>query len=297
MVNKVLSICIPTYNRSEQLKESLTKLFSDPDFDNEIIEVIVSDNCSTDMTKEVVLNFPQIKYYRNSQNESFKNLTTVLSCATGKYIKLFNDTFSFKPNALKFMLNKIKAHEFENENLMFYPISTINKFKIVKINSLPSFFYECSFHTTWTGTIGFWKVDFDKIENKNKYAALHFPQLEWMYSVIGNNKETIIYFEDLFDVAETNNKGGYNIFKTFITDYLTIVKEQKLSLFYYEVEKYRLCRYFIFQWLVILFINNSHYYTFETKGAFRIILKKYWYEPYVYIMLFIFFVEKLKKNF
>lgn len=292
--DKLLSICIPTYNRASLLDNTLKILFSNPDFNENEIEVIVSDNCSTDNTEKVVNKYSSVRYFKNNENISDFNFSIVLGYAQGKYIRLFNDTFSFKPNALGFMLNQIRNHNLENENLMFFPNTVINKSKVLKINSLSTFFYECSFHSTWTGTIGFWKEDFDKIENKNKYAPLHFPHLEWMYSIVKNKKETVIYFEDLFEVAITNNKGGYNIFKTFITDYLTIVKEQKLNLFYYEVEKYRLCRYFIFQWLVILFLNNSHNYSFETKGAFKIIFKKYWYEPYLYPMMLLFLYKKIK---
>lgn len=53
MENKrpLLSICIPTYNRAEILDKTLFLLFSNPDFNVDEIEVVVSDNCSTDHTK------------------------------------------------------------------------------------------------------------------------------------------------------------------------------------------------------------------------------------------------------
>lgn len=292
---KLLSICIPTHNRSEILDQTLSQLFANPDFNNEIIEVIVSDNCSTDNTKEMVAKYPFVKYYCNEKNTSFFNLTTALSYASGKYIKLYNDTFTFRPGALGKMITRIKIYENDNINLFFYPNFLHNHDNKKTINSISSFFYECSYNTTWTATIGFWKENFDQINNKDRYASLHLPQLEWMYSIVKNGKKTIIYFEDLFDVAIPIKKGGYNVFKTFVDDYLYIIKQEKLSFFTYELEKYRLCYHFIYPWLRILLIDKTDNYSFETKDVFKIIFRKYWYEPYLYPMILVFWLKKMIK--
>ncbi|WDF59117.1 glycosyltransferase family 2 protein [Flavobacterium sp. KACC 22758] len=290
---KLLSICIPTYNRCDILDETLRKLFANPDFNSEYIEVIVSDNCSTDNTKEVVSKYPSVKYYCNDTNTSFYNLTTVLCYSTGKYIKLYNDTFNFQFGALEKMITRIKNHENDNTNLFFYPNFLHNHNTIKTIDSINSFFYHCSYNTTWTAAIGFWKKDFDQIRNKNKYAALHFPQLEWMYTIVNNGKLTTIYFEDLFEVTVPKKKGGYNVFKTFVEDYLSIVKKEKISFYIYELEKYRLCKKFIYPWLLTLLVTNRHSYSYETKGVFSIIFNKYWYEPYLYPMLILFWFKKI----
>lgn len=42
---KLLSICIPTYNRAEVLNETLHQIVSDSYFDPDLIQVVVSDNC------------------------------------------------------------------------------------------------------------------------------------------------------------------------------------------------------------------------------------------------------------
>jgi abequosyltransferase len=294
MNSKILSICIPTYNRSQILDETLKKLFSNPDFDKNIIEVIVSDNCSTDRTKEVVLRYPEVKYFRNNKNESFYNLTTVLSYATGTYIKLYNDTFNFLPNALGMMLSRIKKHEKDNVNLFFYPNFLDNKNTVKNIDSISLFFKECSYNTTWTASIGFWKNDFDQLRNKNRYAALHFPHLEWMYKIVKNGKVTTIYFDNLFEIVTPDNKGGYNLFKTFVVDYLDIIKNEKLDFITYEFEKFRLCKYFIYLWMLNLFVKNKDNYSFKTKGVYKILFKKYWYEPYFYPMLILFWIKKFK---
>jgi glycosyltransferase involved in cell wall biosynthesis len=288
---KLLSICIPTYNRAEILDNTLYKLFSNPDFDTNCIEVIVSDNCSTDNTAAVVSKYPLVHYYCNAENFFDYNFTISLGYAKGKYIKIFNDTFSFKPNVLNKMLERIRLHENENKNLFFYPNFIHNQNNKLEINSIASLLKECSFYTTWSASTGFWKKDFDAIEDKNRYTAFRFPQLEWMYRIVKNGNDTVIYFEDLFNVVIPPKKGGYDLFDTFINKYLFIIKQEKIDLITYEIEKYRLCRYYIYPNIMMLLVYEKDNYDFEINNPFKIIFKKYWYEPYFYLMLMLFFFK------
>lgn len=294
---KILSICIPTYNRAEILDRSLKNLFDNQEVDFDEIEVIVSDNCSTDNTKAIVAKYPMAIYHRNTQNEKFYNLTTVLNYGKGKYLKLVNDTFRFKPNALKKIISIIRDHDERDINLLFFPNFLNNKCKDKRINSFDSFLMQCSYYSTWTASVGFWKKDFDLIENKNKYAQKHLPQLEWVYRIVKNGKSTVIYFDDFFEMEIPNNKGGYNIFQTFITDYLDIVKNEKPKFIVYEFEKYRLFRYFVYPWLRKLLVNEKPQFSFDTNDALKILLKKYWYEIYIYPMLVDFWLRKIKNSF
>ena len=88
-----LSICIPTYNRAEYLDKSLHSLTKQKRFYE--IEVVISDNCSTDNTEEVVKKYQKqynnIFYHKNTENIFDKNFPTVLMKAHGLYRKIFND--------------------------------------------------------------------------------------------------------------------------------------------------------------------------------------------------------------
>jgi abequosyltransferase len=48
----LLSICIPTYNRSQYLKQALETYVSNAAFDDEV-EIVISDNASTDNTEKM----------------------------------------------------------------------------------------------------------------------------------------------------------------------------------------------------------------------------------------------------
>lgn len=295
MSNKLLSICIPTYNRAEVLENTLNSLFSNPEFDEDKVEVIVSDNCSTDNTAEVVAKYSLVRFYTNHENVRDRNFSIALEYATGSYIRLFNDTLSFKKGALKTMLKRIEEHLGDNSNLFFYENTFLYSNCEKEVHSKGAYLKTVSFYTTWIANFGVWREDFEKIKNKDRYADLQFVQVDWNYRIVENNKKTIIYFEDLFHVNTPNKKGGYNVFDTFVNKYLFTIKQERFTLLSYEIEKYRLCKYFVYPWLITLFISVKEKFSFDTSGVFRIIIKKYWYEAYLYPMLFLFWVKKVRR--
>lgn len=292
MNKKLLSICIPTFNRCETLDDTLNRLFSNPDFDEKRIEVIVSDNFSTDNTAEIIAKYPLAIYCRNEENIRDRNFSKVLEFSTGSYIRLFNDTLSFKEGALKIMLDRIEKHSSEDCNLFFYENIAFKKDCQLIIKSRKEFVNTVSLACTWIANFGTWSDFFIKINNKDRYVDLQFVQVDWSYRIVENNKPTIIYFDNLFDVAMPNKKGGYNIFEVFINNYLLIIKNEKMSFFTYEKQKYYLCRYFIYGWYVKLMKDKTSY-DFDTKKFYKILFNKYWYEPYLYPMLFLIFYKKI----
>ena len=87
----LLSICIPTYNRSKELKKTL-QLLLENSFKN--VEIIVSDNASSDDTSDVVKEFndPRIRYFSNNINYGAQyNIIKVLEYALGEYVVYLSD--------------------------------------------------------------------------------------------------------------------------------------------------------------------------------------------------------------
>lgn len=88
--NVLLSICIPTYNgASSSLSLVLNSvIYVANKYDD--IEVIVSDNCSVDGTKELIAsyikNYPFIRYHRNAENLGFNaNMLKTADMANGEF--------------------------------------------------------------------------------------------------------------------------------------------------------------------------------------------------------------------
>lgn len=87
-----ISIGIPTYNRADgYLKETLSSAVNQT-YDN--IEIIVSDNCSTDNTLEAVSSFKdkRIRYFQQKRNIiANDNFNFCLNQAKGDYFLLLHD--------------------------------------------------------------------------------------------------------------------------------------------------------------------------------------------------------------
>jgi glycosyltransferase involved in cell wall biosynthesis len=82
------SICIPVYNSEKYIRETLNDAISQT-YKN--LEIIISDDCSSDKSIEIIKSFnnPRIKIYSNPKNIGLvNNFTQALSYASGEYLML-----------------------------------------------------------------------------------------------------------------------------------------------------------------------------------------------------------------
>ena len=96
-----VTVCIPTYNRRELLAASLQSV---RDQSLQDIEIIVSDNASTDDTGDYVrsLNDPRIRYDRLDDNIGlFGNLSRCLQLGSGRYRVMLPDDDLMLPGNLE----------------------------------------------------------------------------------------------------------------------------------------------------------------------------------------------------
>ncbi len=108
----LVSICIFTYNRARYLEEALSCLVEQIDETDQSVEIVVSDNCSTDGTKAVAEAYQArrsyIVYSRNAENiGSNSNLIKSVILAHGRYAWLFCDDDLIGPGTLKKILDVI----------------------------------------------------------------------------------------------------------------------------------------------------------------------------------------------
>ena len=115
MPNPLLSICIPTYNRAIYLRDCLAVLIPQLKEAKAEIELIISDNDSTDATREVVADaareFP-LSYSKNAQNVgACKNIARVVEdLAGGEYCWMIGDDDLVRPGGVRAILAAIQAN-------------------------------------------------------------------------------------------------------------------------------------------------------------------------------------------
>lgn len=87
----ILSISIPTYNRATYLKELVLSILA---FESDEIEVVVTNNCSTDNTLSILesIKDSRLKVYTNDKSvPGYYNMILGLFNASGKYVLHCND--------------------------------------------------------------------------------------------------------------------------------------------------------------------------------------------------------------
>jgi len=107
----LVSICIPTYNSSLYISECLDSVVKQSFND---FEIIVSDNCSSDNTIELVdkKNIKNLKLIINKENMGMaKNFNLACNAASGKYIKLLPSDDIISQNSLERSLEYIQNND------------------------------------------------------------------------------------------------------------------------------------------------------------------------------------------
>lgn len=117
-VPPLLTIAIPTYNRDSYLRQTLAQLqlemFS---YGLSCIEVLVSDNASTDSTQQVVAELQvsglNITYLLNSENiGSDANIAQCFNMAKGNYVLILGDDDLFYDGSLKWLMSVLEQNEY-----------------------------------------------------------------------------------------------------------------------------------------------------------------------------------------
>jgi abequosyltransferase len=117
-MSKLLTISIPTYNRAQALDRQLLWLASEILGYEKNCEIIISDNCSTDNTEEILEKWrsvlgSRISFTYHSNEENISEMANIVSClrkATGKFVWSLGDDDSVQNGTVGYLLSKIQEH-------------------------------------------------------------------------------------------------------------------------------------------------------------------------------------------
>ncbi len=115
VVTPKVSICIPTYNRKEYLKETLDSILAQT-YKN--YEIVIVDDGSTDSTAEMIknLDFPVTYHWqKNAGDAAARN--KLIQLAKGDYISFIDSDDLLMPDAIERMIHAMQA---ETEEVIVY---------------------------------------------------------------------------------------------------------------------------------------------------------------------------------
>lgn len=292
----LLSICIPTYNRAETLRQTLAEFTSNPQFDDEV-ELVISDNASTDNTQEVCMLFasthPNIRYFRNEENLLDENFPIVLNHATGRYLKLLNDWGYMDESSLRFVKDCIRKAMDTRECIFFTNnwIFTDRKSPVCQCNSVDEYMQTISTFVTSNNIFGAWKEDWEAIVDKRKYSSLKLQQVDWSYQLVKMHGGCTLYDREILKTIQFERvPQEYHWFQVHLDNYYTIlqpyIEDGTISPETFRQDKHYLLQHFTRELRRIYWLSPKRHFKFGTKGTWKLLMKYYRNDPYFWYFMF-----------
>lgn len=249
----ILSICIPTFNRCELLKDTLDSIVSESVFlETEKVEIVISNNCSTDETESVCQSFlerfpTKIRYVKPPEPISGdENFIFVLQHANARFLKLHTDKLLFLPGSLQKILQILETREVGN--VLFFKnqmdqFQSEMRFGMKECGNFDELMSEIHYMSTWIGGLCLSRDAFKKIEEPSKYSYLHFGQIYLMSEALKIKGKCTICEDCVFcDNSKYQRTRGYSIPQVFGRDFHTLLKilqeENAISLKTFEKINY-----------------------------------------------------------
>jgi glycosyltransferase involved in cell wall biosynthesis len=223
----LLSISIPTYNRSKYLGDTLKQLHSElADCKRGEVELIVSDNASPDETESVVKGFKEVglalRYVRNNQNiGSDANIAQCFNLAKGNYVLILGDDDLFVDGGLSDLLDELRgaeygvaclrAYGFDHDFRKEYP-GEGGKHKLhnnagsflADIGPLMTFISGCVINKSLLRGV-----------NANDYCGENLVQVHLVIQAAVKAKQNLLINRYMI-ACKRNNSGGYDFAKVFV---------------------------------------------------------------------------------
>ena len=223
-MNNLITTIIPTYNRSSLLKKTVRNVLSQ----NNLGNIIISDNASTDNTPEVVNKFSElykdrVYYFKNISNIGiYNNFNSGLKRVTSKYFNIMSDDDFLAPG---FINESIQILENNSDiNVVVFDTIVINNNHKVVADRHPKYFegimnpsqsvekfVKNEIPRTWTGMMFRSNVLINSGYIDNDIGP--YADGYWLYKVFLNNK--IFLKNEIGAILVNHDKNFSNSIKTF----------------------------------------------------------------------------------
>ena len=285
MDKPLLSICIPTYNRAEYLKNSIESIICQDEFKNKQVEIVIADNASTDNTESVARPYAQrygnIFYYRNEKNINNDNFPFVLSKGNGILRRLCNDTLCFEAGALKYICDVVRKYEQTKPYICWLgskgrpDIERMNFSKGIKTVSYWITAIACSI----------WDNECDGIEKDTYGTELMLWQVRKTLELSAEKDNMVLINKALTSTQNVYKKDvSYGLYHVFFENYFTVLNP------YFEsgklteddknyLEKDLLLNFFL-DWCVKWKLQNTTLQYSKTEDLCVKVYQQYHMKPY-----------------
>jgi acetyltransferase-like isoleucine patch superfamily enzyme len=266
-----LSICIPTYNRSSLLRETLQSICDQTVFKNTAqVEIVVSDNGSSDDTFQIVQEFisfygDKIVYNRNDKNILDLNFYKAICIGRGTFLKLNNDTAVHKNGSLDLILSLVAKFDAEKPQIFFSNSRARGESKVYIGKELQEFMQLCSYFTGWIGGFGIWRDDAPTMEMFfEKNWASQLSQVETILDLVNRKQSFAVVDVEITRTTRVSKVSPSSLSKIYGKNYAEILRpfvdRGTLTREFYDSEMQRVIEQLIFPYFFSL---NDKFDTFH----------------------------------
>lgn len=254
---RLLSICIPTYNRADMLRATLESIVAARPFLDGKIDLFLSDNVSPDATPEVCAEFAarypdRIRWRRLDEAiPGDLNFSRAMAEGTGKFLKLHTDKGPFAPGALERLVECLETCEPECAAVIPLPKLPGGGKGEIPVHTPDDVIRLCSFLITDINLCCVRRTAYETLEDPFRYWRRHFSQIDILFRLLNAGFAGKIIggvFIPAFRVryaASTRNNA-----ECFGYHYISILQEQvlagKMSRRTYQREKRKVLFDYIF---------------------------------------------------
>lgn len=286
----LLSICIPIYNRLSFLERQLNRMLEDKELFEEQIQLIISDNCSTDDLKSCCEKYQQhgltLTYHRNETNLGPDgNFDWCFHHVDGKYVWLLGSDDIPMKGLLREILEVLEGVGYGLVHLSITPRN--ERLRIYRNDN--GILADINVWITFMSA-NIIRTDSVRHFDLKEYMGSYMIQVPaYLNACLSIEDNALLYLGQLFEEdSDAANNGGYNLFKVFVGNLFGIYKEfvdkGVLSEQTYERIKKVEYKVFLVSYIVKLLVLRKRG-NFDTNDSWRILWKHYGNKPYAYYYL------------
>ena len=236
----LLSILVPTYNRAAYLERLLVRLEEQLQLvSTHLVQVIISDNSSTDDTTSVVHRFSERNknwiFLSNSSNKGADfNLLSLIRFSSGTYRWIIGDDDLPRHGLLPLLIDLIRLN---SASLIYLPslwapnlseieVPPVTKLKYHNSSNLlaaRSIHVQITFLSSWVFNADRLFSGLSNLETLEKGIGSYLIQLGWILPLMIDSSSSILVLADPCIMATSGNTGGYSILKVFLANYPRLV--------------------------------------------------------------------------
>ena len=227
----LLTIAVPTWNRSKTLNNALWHLLPQISQYKSEIELIISDNASTDNTQDIIkkwvkeYNHLNIKTYQQNENLGFYgNFLTCRDLSSGQFFWLLSDDDFIQENTISTVIQTLKNYQDEIGFLFLENKKRQNT--EIKEYSLIGMFHKYNRKLTFTSAVIFYNQKDNDHYLKTRFKNSNLFGFALLVDTI-KYKEKGIVLEGRFLACGQDIPKGYNWFEAFVFNIQDIMEYMK----------------------------------------------------------------------